>query len=83
MSTATPERRRWAPQVAIPQMWASLAITTMWLAVLFDSLWGPDMVFANGDSAQMTRIPSGIVVAFFAYLGTRVIVRHWLERDTP
>jgi len=83
MSTATPERRRWAPRIAIPEMWASLAITSMWLAVTFDALFGPDLVFANGNSAQFTRIPSAVIVAFFAYLGTRVIVRHWLERDAP
>jgi hypothetical protein len=60
-------------------MWASLAICVMWLAVLFDSVFGPDFVSANAGST--TRIPSGIVVALFAVFGTRAVARYAFRRE--
>jgi hypothetical protein len=53
---------------------ASTAITVIWLAVLFDAVFGPDFVSASDGS--MTRIPSGIIVAFFAVLATRAVARY-------
>jgi multisubunit Na+/H+ antiporter MnhF subunit len=47
----------------------------MWLAVMFDAIWGPDFV-STSTSGSMTRIPSAIVLAIFAYLGTRVVARY-------
>jgi hypothetical protein len=64
-------------------MWASLAISVMWLAVLFDALFGPDIVSNNATST--TRVPSAVVVALFAYLATRVTARYGFglpRRDT-
>jgi hypothetical protein len=61
-------------------MWASLAISVMWLAVLFDALFGPDIVSSNAG-ANMTTIPSAVVVAFFAYLGTRVVAKYGFDRS--
>jgi hypothetical protein len=66
-------RRRLLPR----EVWASLAITAMWLAVLVDALWGPDMVFAN-TGMNTTTIPSAVVLVFFAYLGTRVVAKYGL-----
>jgi hypothetical protein len=60
-------------------MWASLAIAVMWLAVLFDALFGPDIVSSNVTSN--TRVPSAVVVAFFAYLATRVVARYGFTRS--
>ena len=34
------EKRTWASQLAIREMWASLTIIVMWLAVLFDAVYG-------------------------------------------
>jgi len=50
-------------------MWAGLSIITMWLAVLFDAVFGPDFVnhSAGGDT---TRIPSAIAIALFALIAT-------------
>jgi hypothetical protein len=64
--------RGWRVQLLVPEMWASLAIAVMWLAVLFTSIYGPAIatVGVAGDSSQ---VPSGIVVAFFAFLGTWVV----------
>jgi hypothetical protein len=78
-SGAVPERRRWLLRTPRPEMWASLAIAVMWLAVLFDALFGPDIVSNNVTST--TRVPSAIVVALFAYLATRVVARYGLGRS--
>jgi hypothetical protein len=75
---AASERQRWYSRVLVRETWASLAIVSMWLAVLFDALFGPDFVSASG--ASMTRIPSAVIVALFAYLGTRVVARCGFER---
>ena len=76
-SGARPDRRPWAQRI-VPEVWASLAISAMWLAVLFDAVSGPDIVSING--AQITRIPSAVVVALFAYLGTRVVAKYGFGR---
>ena len=66
-------------QVRVPEMWASLAIAVMWIVVLLDALFGPDIV-ANSATGDFTRVPSVIIVAFFAFLGTWVIARHGFRR---
>ena len=71
---APPARAGRKPKLAVPEMWASLAIAVMWLVVLFDALSGPDIISSNAGS--FTRIPSAIIVAFFAYLATRVVARY-------
>jgi hypothetical protein len=55
-------------------VWASMAISTMWLAVLFDAVFGPDIVSTSGP--DITRVPSAIVVALFAWLGSAVVARY-------
>jgi hypothetical protein len=74
-------RPQWAEFLRIREMWASLAIMTMWLAVLFDAVYGPDFVSTNGSGLQTTTIPSAIVVALFAFLGTASIAKHALSHD--
>jgi multisubunit Na+/H+ antiporter MnhF subunit len=61
-------------------MWASLAIIVMWLAVLFDAVWGPDIVTrgAGGDSSV---VPSAVALALFAFLGTWVVARYGFRRE--
>ena len=46
-------------------MWAAIGITAIWLAVLFDGVFGPNIVGNDG-----TSVPSVVVVAFFAWLAT-------------
>ena len=75
---AIPEPQRALRRVLADEMWASLAIAVMWLAVLFDALFGPDLVVINASGT--TTVPSAIFVAFFAYLGTRVVARHGFDR---
>ena len=74
-----PEKKRVAMRLLVPEMWASLAIAVMWLAVLFDALFGPDIVSSNVTT--FTRVPSAVVIAFFAYLATRVVSRYGLGRS--
>ncbi len=79
-AAAHPDRRRKLTELLPREVWASLAITVMWLAVLLDALFGPDMVFAN-TGMSTTTIPSAVVLAFFAYLGTRVVAKYGLGDD--
>jgi len=69
------ERQPWHVRLRVPEMWASLAIISMWLAVLFDALLGPDIV-TSSNSGDSARIPSAVVVVLFAYLATRVVARY-------
>lgn len=73
---ALPERRQRYRRLLVPEMWASLAIIVMWVAVLLDALFGPEFVSANGGG--VTRIPSAIILALFAYLGTRAVAKYGL-----
>jgi hypothetical protein len=80
---ALPEPRRWS-RLLVREMWASLAIAVIWLAVLFDAVFGPDFVASNANGT--TRIPSAIVVALFAYLATRAVAKYGFtpaRRDRP
>ena len=78
---AASERPRWYGRVLVRELWPSLAIAVMWLAVLFTALFGPDLVSINGGgTTSTTRIPSAVVVALFAYLGTRVVARYGFDR---
>jgi hypothetical protein len=61
---------------------ASLAIATMWLAVLLDALFGPD-ILATSNDGNATKIPSAIVVALFAWLATAAVARHAFSRREP
>jgi ABC-type antimicrobial peptide transport system permease subunit len=74
------EEPRWRPRLLVRDMWASLAIVSMWLAVLFDALFGPDVV-SSSVSGTTTTIPSAVIVALFAYLGTRVVARYGFDRS--
>ena len=60
-------------------VWASLAITVIWLAVLFDAVFGPDIVSTTATTTS--RVPSAVAVAFFAFLATWVVARYGLRQD--
>jgi hypothetical protein len=84
MSTSTQEparpaheRRNWYAQILVREVWASLAISVMWLAVLFAAVFAPDIVSSSNDG-NSTTIPSGVVVALFAVIGTRVVAKYGL-----
>jgi len=72
------ERRPWLPQLVVREMWVSLAITVIWLSVLFDAIFGPNIVntTAGGDSSS---VPSAVVLGLFAFLATWVVARYGLR----
>jgi hypothetical protein len=48
--------KRWFDRLlVIPEMWGTLAISVMWLAVLFDGIYGADIVGVSNDG-NSTRI---------------------------
>jgi len=73
------ERRYWAAQILVREMWASLAIAAMWLAVLFSAVFAPDMVSSN-SGGNTTTIPSAVAVALFAAVGTRALAKYGFAR---
>jgi hypothetical protein len=81
MATATPpvtsgSRERRA-RFVVSEMWTSLAIGVIWLVVLVDALFGPDLVFNN--TSGFTKLPSAIFLAFFAWLATRVVAKYGFD----
>jgi hypothetical protein len=73
---ALPERQRGIRRLAVPDMWAALAIAVIWLAVLFDAIFGPDFVSSSRSGSSTTVVPSAAIVALFAYLATRVVAKY-------
>jgi hypothetical protein len=57
------------------EVWASIAIGAIWLAVALTAMFGPDLVFTSSGGSDTGRIPSGVIVALFAWLATRAIAR--------
>jgi hypothetical protein len=78
MATASPpatsESRGRRARFVVSEMWTSLAIGVVWLVVLVDALFGPDIVVNNASG--FTKLPSAIILAFFAWLATRVVAKH-------
>jgi uncharacterized membrane protein (DUF485 family) len=74
------EKQRPSLQLSLPEMWASVAIVVMWLSVLFDAIFGPDIVNTTvaGDHAI---VPPAVVVALFAFLGTWVVARYGFKHE--
>lgn len=68
----------WRTRLLVPEMWAALAIIVIWLVVLVDALFGPDIVSSNASG--FARIPSAIILAFFAWLATWVIAKRGFGR---
>jgi len=75
MTTISHESRHSTEWLRLPDVWGSLAISMMWLAVLFDSVFGPDFV-STQPSGQTTTIPSGVLVALFACIGSAWVARY-------
>ena len=69
------EGRGWSLELLAREMWASLAIIVMWLAVLLDAVFGPNIETssAGGDHSV---IPSAVALALFAFLATWVVAKY-------
>jgi hypothetical protein len=73
-SQVTPARHGWRTRLVVSEMWTSLAIAAIWLVVLVDALFGPDVIVNNADG--FTRLPSALFLALFAWLATRAVAKH-------
>ena len=71
---SVPERQHWLEHMT-SEVWASLAITAMWIAVAVSAVWGPEFVSTSGSGASSTTIPSGVVVAMFACIGSWLVAK--------
>ena len=80
-SRIVPEKR--LPQLLVTEMWASLAIIVIWLSVLADAIFGPDIVTNNGvgDIGEHTTVPSAVVVSLFAFLATWVVAKYGFRHE--
>jgi len=67
-----------AARLFVPAFWGALAIVAMWLAVLFDGVFGGDMVFSSPPN--VTTIPSAVLVALFAVIGTASVAKRVFGR---
>ena len=68
-----------ADRLFVPAFWGTLAIVAMWLAVLFDGIFGNDMVFSSPANGT-TTIPSSVLVALFAVIGTASVAKRVFPR---
>jgi hypothetical protein len=75
-TSAVPERARWADRIFVREMWAALAIAAMWLATLFTAVFAPNIVTSDAGGNTTTIIPSGVAVALFALIGTRIVAKY-------
>ena len=76
----TVAERAWTLLIRAREMWASLAIFAMWAAVAISAVWGPDFVSTSGSGATNTTIPSGVIIAMFATIGTWFVAKYGLAR---
>jgi membrane protein YdbS with pleckstrin-like domain len=74
------EKRRWSPELRVTEMWAALSIIVIWLAVLFDAVFGPNKVNTSAGG-NVSTVPSAVVVALFAFLGTWVVARYGFRHE--
>ena len=70
----------WSAIFVVREVWASLAIFAMWIAVAVSAVWGPDFVSSSGSGTNSTTIPSGIAVAMFAAIGTWAVAKYAFGR---
>ena len=79
-STDKPDGRGVAALLLVPGFWGTLSIIAMWLAVMFDGIFGGNMVFANNAGGGPTIIPSAVLLGLFAVIGTVSIAKRVFGR---
>jgi hypothetical protein len=81
--TAGPAREGIADRLLVPAFWGAVSIIAMWLAVLFDGIYGNDMIFNGNTGGGPTIIPSAVAVALFAFIGTVAVAKRAFARRDP
>src|SRR5688572_8577698 len=61
-------------------MWASLAIISIWVAVLFTAIFGPNMLTHDAGGSEAS-IPSVVIVALLAVFATWAVARHGFAKS--
>jgi hypothetical protein len=79
ISADKPVRQGIAARLLVPGFWGALSIVTMWLAVLFDGVFGGDMTFTNSPT-NVTTMPSAVALALFAVIGTSAVAKRAFSR---
>ena len=79
-STDEPVRHGIAARLLVPGFWGAVSIVAMWLAVMFDGIFGGDMVFSNNTGGGPTIIPSAVLLGLFAVIGTASIAKRVFGR---
>jgi hypothetical protein len=86
MTTVTHEPTREIPakkhfsDFLASEMWASLAISVIWLSVLFEAIYAP-AIETRSASGDYSSVPTAIIGTIFAFLATWVLARHAFRRD--
>jgi len=78
-STDAPVRPGIAARLLVPGFWGAVSIVAMWLAVLFVGIFGGNLTSASAGG-DVTTIPSSIVLALFAVIGTSVVAKRAFAR---
>jgi len=79
-STGTATRQDIASRLLVPGFWATVSIVVIWLAVLFDGIFGGDMTFSSSSPPHVTVIPSAVAVALFAVIATVSVAKRAFGR---
>jgi len=72
--------RQPSSRLLVREAWASLAITVIWLTVLVDAIYGPNIVTSSAGGDQST-IPSAVILSILAFFATWVVARHGLRGE--
>jgi uncharacterized RDD family membrane protein YckC len=77
--SVSPARVPWTAALTT-ELWASLAIVAIWLAVLFAAIYGGEFV-STTPGGNSTTFPSGVLVALFATIATWPVAKYGYRRD--
>jgi uncharacterized membrane protein len=80
-SSVRSPREGWGSRILVREMWATVAIVAMWVAVLFVGVYGGEASFHSVDSSSST-IPAGVLVALFAAIGTGSVAKRVFGRKS-
>ena len=70
------ESRSWSALLFVKELWATVAIVSMWISVAACTAWGGDLVTYSSGGSDRATVPSGIAVALFASIGTWAVARY-------